>query len=92
MKGLLPWAEPFVLKFDYETAPDGRRVTTCTVEVGTPGNVRRSYGAAACIPEDQFVKETGRKLALTRAIKHFTREVRGLIWQAYHGRATRRNE
>lgn len=45
-------------------------------------------GIAKCNPTDIFVKETGRKLALDRAVgnHHFTKEERRIIYQLYFNR------
>lgn len=43
-------------------------------------------GYAWCSPRDQFTKETGRKIALARAIAGFPRTSRTLIWKTYHAR------
>jgi hypothetical protein len=37
-------------------------------------------------PEDRFNKETGRKLALTRALTGQPKAFRTAAWKAYHGR------
>ena len=48
-------------------------------------------GAAYCSPFDTFVKETGRKLALARALDKgkINRDDRRLLWEAYHLRGER---
>ncbi len=43
-------------------------------------------GRAWCHEKDNFCKETGRKLALTRAIKDLPKEQRKLVWGAYLNR------
>jgi len=40
-------------------------------------------GASYCSIKDQFCKETGRKLALTKAIKSFPKDERRQIWDQY---------
>ena len=52
---------------------------------GTPGE-------AWCSAEDQFNKETGRKIALTRALKNagFDKPARSLFWEAYFKKRGRR--
>ena len=50
-------------------------------------NDEKSYiGASTCNPEDVFVKETGRVLALKNVSKHFDKEDRTKIFDAYYGR------
>ncbi len=41
-------------------------------------------GEAICHPKDNYCKSTGRKLALTVAMKSFDRDLRKTIWQEYH--------
>jgi hypothetical protein len=45
-------------------------------------------GIAMCHPNDQFEKEKGRKIALTKALDaaKFPRHLRTLAWEAYHAR------
>lgn len=72
------------------------RYIACLIERGVTmldSDTRRSwlsngYGWAECSFSDQFVKETGRKIALRRALiaGGFDREERRLFWAAYHGR------
>ncbi len=45
-----------------------------------------STGVACCSFGDRFVKETGRKLALKRAMKDWLKSSRTLMWKAYHER------
>ena len=40
-------------------------------------------GVAWCSTQDQFNKATGRKVALTRALKPFDKETRTRFWNAY---------
>jgi hypothetical protein len=42
-----------------------------------------------CSPRDQYCKETGRKLSLTRALKTFTASTRKLFWEAYFNRGAK---
>jgi hypothetical protein len=43
-----------------------------------------NYGMAKCGLKDNFCKETGRKIALTRALRYFDdKEIRTAIWNAY---------
>lgn len=45
-------------------------------------------GLAYCAPADRYDRETGRKLALTRALfrDRFPKDVRRSIWNTYHAR------
>jgi len=43
-------------------------------------------GASICNPEDNFCRATGRKLALTKALCPFSKELRSAIWAEYHKR------
>ena len=46
-----------------------------------------NYGIAKCGVDDNFCKETGRKIALTRALRYFEdKEIRTAIWDAYFHR------
>jgi len=40
----------------------------------------------SCSPKDNFCKETGRKISLTRAIAHLPKEERTQIWKDYFNR------
>ncbi len=42
-----------------------------------------ALGASLCHPKDNFCRETGRKLALTRAITGFNKAQRAAIWAVY---------
>jgi len=44
------------------------------------------HGRAMCKYPDQPVRETGRRLALTHALKDWGRPERTAAWKAYHGR------
>jgi hypothetical protein len=80
------------IRFVYRTVERGRkkqtrRLVACFIEreedqkwIGVVG------GQAECSPADQFMKETGRKLALTRALKWQHLEFRTRAWWAYRGR------
>lgn len=50
------------------------------------GVIYEHAGHALCSPEDQFVKEKGRKLALARALQEFPPQVRAEFWWGYHNR------
>lgn len=57
-----------------------RGETYCYIE---HGEEPISIEVAFCSKDDQFHKPTGRKVALTRAIKNFDKEFRTKIWKAY---------
>jgi len=66
--------------------------TECEV-VEIVGNHKRalSIGRASCSLHDQFNKEIGRRIALTRALKEaeLEREDRKTVWTVYRGRKER---
>lgn len=61
--------------FEYE------RGTTCIIFDVKGDEI--SSGSANVHPRDNFSKETGRKISLTRAIKNFNAEARTQIWNEY---------
>jgi hypothetical protein len=67
------------------------RTTVCKLygigSDGKPATVLASDDAA-CSASDNFRKETGRKIALTRAIEKakLSKQDRRLVWEAYFGR------
>lgn len=67
--------------------------TICTLtEVGVP-DVVLGQGVGHCSDRDQFVKEKGRKVALTNALKSsgFNKNQRKCIWDAYLNRKPLKN-
>lgn len=60
-----------------------RRIINCIVV--SPIGVYYTADAI-CHPDDSFNKETGRKIALTRAIKSLPKDERRKIWEAYFKR------
>ncbi len=75
-----------------------KAVTTATIEKRwrrdgdfTPWIFVRC-GVAGCSLSDTFVKETGRKLALKRAMRDWPRESRTKMWEAYLGRPRKGTE
>lgn len=79
------------ITFDWQYGVDlFGRYTRCNVVVAeenkSPSNFYCTTSVAWCNPEDAFVKDVGRKISLTRAIKEFPREVRAKIWEAYLNR------
>lgn len=83
------------ITFGYPDVPAGEsRQTVCTISVAEPGanppwtplarDVRRTH------PKDNFCKETGRKLALARAISSlpWDKDARRSAWTSYLNRRT----
>jgi len=58
------------------------RAVRCVVENGT----MKVVGLSACSPLDAFVREKGRCVALTDALKDLGRAERAVIWKLYHDR------
>jgi len=75
------------IKFAYDPPEVKRRRTLCRIHdaSGVLGS-----GLTKCSRNDQFVKSTGRKLALARAMQdaRLDREARRLLWAQYLGRST----
>ena len=70
------------VRFWYVTYGDGGKATHCDVLDGDGDCI--GSGLASCSPRDQFNKNTGRKIALSRALDEiFTRDERQLFWDAY---------
>jgi hypothetical protein len=71
----------------YEFLEKIKIATVCDIrEVGyyNGRSIALAAGIAVCSPQDQFNKNTGRKLALSRALSDmFSREERQLFWDAY---------
>ena len=67
----------------YEGIP--LRYTQCDIFLLDAIGPWMKSGWAFCGPSDAFVKETGRKLALQRALKKagFTRDQRRQVWEQY---------
>lgn len=80
----------YEIEFRYETDSKNRRVTYCTLSViveNPDGSINIPVtieGRAICAAGDSFKKETGRKLALARAIEDFEKEWRKKLWNAFH--------
>lgn len=74
--------------------------TTCSIwEISDPGKPLDQQeliarGEAECCALDNFKKETGRKIALARAIEQLSlpKEERTSIWSQYHQRAADGNK
>jgi hypothetical protein len=88
----------YALQFKYETELEKERGlfrrTYCTLFKYVESQWLPSVieGEALCVPEDRYVKETGRKLALTRALSSVSKEFRTAAWQAYHSRRNNENK
>ncbi len=80
----------YKVKFRHNTKGDwiegrdiwARAVTKAKLE----GPGMEVIGTANCSHADIFSKETGRKIALTRAVKPLPKKVRTAIWKAYFER------
>ncbi len=75
------------------------RATTCSlmkdVSVGHGLlRTRVSFGLAQCHTGDNYCKETGRKIALTRALASagFSKPLRTQVWKAYFARKEQAND
>jgi len=56
-----------------------QKITIVTITDG-----EKVYTGLATVSEgDQFCKETGRRIALTRAVKELPRDERTIIWETY---------
>ena len=75
-------------------------ITTCLVHTGPcilthvepKYCVNGTVGKSRCSKRDQFVRSTGAKQALARAIQHLKPEVRKQLWDAYWLRTRRPKE
>jgi len=63
---------------DFKHSPEG---TECQVK--TLDETQISHSLAKKHPNDTFNKAKGRVVALTKAIKGFSREIRTAIWKDY---------
>lgn len=63
--------------------PEHRAITFCKI-TDDLGKIHK--GCAKCSWEDNFNKETGRRLALVRATKSFSKEERSIIHEKYDNR------
>jgi len=66
--------------FDEDDPVQLKGITDCFISLGEECV---SAGAALCSLGDNFVKATGRKIALARALKPFSREDRKEVWDQY---------
>jgi len=66
--------------------------TICTITAGDKENpIVVGYGEASCSEKDNFIKEIGRRMSLTRALEMSfgdNREARKTFWETYHARRT----
>lgn len=71
-----------------------KTVTTCEVFSAAPGQKFKDHGTvigqgvAVCDSRDNFCKEIGRKLSMTRALRNtdLSKQERQLIWENYFDR------
>ena len=73
-------------RYDQKPPPNSPvkvRSVRCVIRVDSGG---LSLGRSWCHENDQFSKETGRKLALARALMGYDRGFRTAAWKAYLGR------
>jgi hypothetical protein len=60
---------------------------SCTCNIYSVDDVCQAYliafGTAYCAPTDNFSYPAGRKIALTKALKGFDREIRKAFWESY---------
>lgn len=81
----------YTISFEYMREPDPKGISkkgfpvgvVCAVESSNSEDILLGY--SYCNPVDQFNRQTGRKLALTRAIEELPREERAEVWRAYFG-------
>lgn len=67
--------------------------TTCLIEI--KGFVPVGKGVSVCKEEDLFIKETGRKLSLKRALNDLfpdNKEARKFFWDSYFYRDNKMNK
>ena len=60
--------------------------TRCDIEIPFPETAGTTYHPMVysyCHPSDNFCKETGRKLALAKALRSYSRKFRTAAWEAY---------
>lgn len=77
----------YSVKFEHKRGRVLRSCTICTIEPENR-NIRRSSlcfskEIAVCSKGDNFSKKIGRKIALTRALARYPREVRKVFWAEY---------
>ena len=60
-----------------------KKSTTCVATIVKNKEAKTFVGIARLSSKDQFVKEKGRKVSLTRAIHNLPKEDRKLVWETY---------
>ena len=92
MKIELDNGETVFLDFRHEDVPDdspepaftpASKRTICTISA--PGFKEIAFGTSYCLECDNFRKATGRKYALTRALKKakYPKNIRTTVWKTY---------
>lgn len=76
----------YKITFVYARERYAQRVVYCNLWDRTPAWEVVAKAYSQCHPDDQFCKETGRKVALRRALEGFDKPFRTAVWQAYHAR------
>lgn len=73
--------------------PKDKKVSTVTIcSILKDGSIAPAVqGFSTCSREDDFCKDKGRKISLTRALREYPREFRTQIWQAYFKRGNNGN-
>lgn len=82
------------VRFEHTKNSDGKYVSTIAslqqakLDSRTSDFIVLGSGVACCSSNDQFCKETGRKLALSRVLLDVFQDcdTRRLVWQAYFAR------
>lgn len=83
----------FRIWFKYESDRNGRREVCCFIDEEDAPGTTFAAGSAICAPSDRFCKETGRKVALKKALDgapwafRTDKDFRTAAWQCYHKRA-----
>ena len=74
----------YIVKWKHENQDEnGERKTHCFVRLADQKE-SVATGHAICSPEDNFNKQIGRKLSLSRALRNwFTRDDRMYFWKEY---------
>lgn len=70
-------AQQFKIKWFYSK---DRRTTTCRIYKGEELVSEASTNRA---DSDVFIKDVGRRLSMSRAIKDFSKEERTIVWDGY---------
>ena len=70
----------YSFKFQHHTSGI-ERGTVCRVY--NEDGVQVTYGVSNVHPQDNFCKEKGRKIALSRAIKTWEKDYRTQVWEEY---------